>query len=491
MPRMGKQVLRASGVCWAAYLLAASVVVTGGGCTTLNQPLNSLTLPLEQRVKNSTRAALGAELLPQDSRDMQQIQPATRPDKPVATAPAAWQDADGYFVGLAISGGGSRSANFAAAAMFELQRLGMLQRVDYISSVSGGSLTAAYYCTQGEDWNPENVQKKLTHSFATDVIIQTFLPWNSLALMFTPVDRTDLLSDTFQQHLFSRNGKTLTYADLRPDRPRLLINATDLQSGKRFIFSNESFDEINSDLSQFPIARAVAASSSVPVLLHQLTLKDYSTTFNQYRHLLDGGVADNLGAKTLIETFAAQVEQARINGQPDPYPHGAVLLFLDATVEFDASLSDQEDISFINSLVAGAGLSTTSLINRAGSATLAEMIVQNAPDDASAKELRDYIATLRSTGCLSLKGRSGHPVQVMHIALSSMDSLSDVPFASFRERVNNIATYFNINRTEAFHLYQAADLIMKQKFEPRIEKLLEQMNGRASATQPAADRSNQ
>ena len=52
--------------------------------------------------------------------------------------------------GMALSGGGSRSANFAAACMFQLERFGLLQRVDYISSVSGGSLAGAYYCVSGD-----------------------------------------------------------------------------------------------------------------------------------------------------------------------------------------------------------------------------------------------------------------------------------------------------------------------------------------------------
>src|SRR5256885_1601239 len=82
---------------------------------------------------------------------------------------------------------------------------------------------------------------------------------------------------------------------------------------------NESFDDINSNLSKFPIAYAVAASSSVPVVLHQVTLRDFSTTFKQYRHLVDGGVVDNLGIATLVETYRAQVEAAQQHGQPDPY----------------------------------------------------------------------------------------------------------------------------------------------------------------------------
>ena len=49
-----------------------------------------------------------------------------------------------YFIGLAISGGGSRAANFGSAVLWELDRLGILQHVQYISTVSGGSLAGAY-----------------------------------------------------------------------------------------------------------------------------------------------------------------------------------------------------------------------------------------------------------------------------------------------------------------------------------------------------------
>ena len=226
-------------------------------------------------------------------------------------------------------------------------------------------------------------------------------------------------------------------------------------------------------------AGAVAASSAVPVLLHHLTLRDFSTTFDQYRHLIDGSVNDNLGAQTLVETFGAHVRQARARGGPDPYPNGAVLLLLDATTGFDARLSGRADISFVESLVAGAGLSTTALINRGSTATLAEMIVENAADDAPARELRSAIAELRTTGQLTQQDRTGHPVRVVHIALAQVETLQNVPFMSFRERVNNIATYFNIDRTEAFHLYQAAELLVEQKHEPRLVEILAEMDGRA------------
>ena len=53
------------------------------------------------------------------------------------------------FVGLTLSGGGSRSAILATQVIIELKHKEILQRVDFISSVSGGSLPAAYYAHDG------------------------------------------------------------------------------------------------------------------------------------------------------------------------------------------------------------------------------------------------------------------------------------------------------------------------------------------------------
>src|SRR5688500_12513820 len=152
-----------------------SIIVVGtlaaAGCTSLNVRLNGADHPADAPpVRNHTRAALAAEPTPLHAPAHQDATVRALTDSKATTAttaPARLGDDgdDGYFVGIGISGGGSRSANFAAACMFHLQRLGLLQRVDYISAVSGGSLTAAYYCVSTDaEWNPGDVQKKLTHS---------------------------------------------------------------------------------------------------------------------------------------------------------------------------------------------------------------------------------------------------------------------------------------------------------------------------------------
>jgi predicted acylesterase/phospholipase RssA len=449
-------------------------------------------VPQERRVHNQTRAATAASAAPVTSTSPRRVRAeggdaaGTPPSAPSAGAYDVRPD--GCFVALALSGGGSRSANFSAACMFQLQRVGVLRHVDYLSTVSGGSLTGAYYCLYGDGpggWNPGNVQRKLTHSFASDLIVQTLLPWNLPALWFSNWDRSDILAGSFTNVLFNRKGKALTFGDLRSDRPRLLINATDLQSGRRFVFSNETFDELNSDLSRYPISNAVAASAAVPVLMHHVTLRDFSTNFKQYRHLIDGGVVDNLGVQTLVETYTAQVAAAAQAGRPDPYPRGAVLIVLDARTEFDARLSGKGDISFIESLSMGAGLTSTALLNRVSSATLADLIVRNAADDLTAKEIRQSIKTLEDGGSVTLKASDGKPVRVIHMALSRVDELSTLPSRGFREQVNSIATYFNIEATEAASLYQAAELLVRERFEPQLVELREELeNPRATPAQP-------
>ncbi len=465
-------------------LLVSLALGLGFGCTNQNVQLNDARVPSEQRAKNQTLAATGVNVT--SSRMMSTTAPivTTAPSQSSRRYSTTDPRDDGCFVGISLSGGGSRSANFSAACMFQLQRLGVLQRVDYISSVSGGSLTGAYYCLFADDqWNPDTVERKLTHSFASDVIIQALLPWNWFALAFTDYDRSDMLASSFTQNLFRRNGRALTFSDLRPDRPRLLINATDLQSTRPFVFCDESFDELNSDLSRFPISYAVAASAAVPVVLHQVTLRDYSTIYRQYRHLVDGGINDNLGINTLVETFEAQSASAIQAGLPDPYPNGAVIIAVDARTQFDAHLDDKGDIGVFAGVAADASLTTTALLNRVSSATLAELIVRYSPDEVTARDLRKQIDVLNSEGFIRMRDRLGHHVTVVHLPLSRVGELSNLPSKSFFQRLNDIATYFNITEIEAASLYTAADLLMKEKYETRLKEVAAELNGYRDASQ--------
>jgi predicted acylesterase/phospholipase RssA len=457
-------------------VLSLALVFVFAGCSYINVPLNNANVLLENRVRNHTPSETFSDVQP--TGNPAATQAVIFPTASTQVALANRNDADGYFVGLAISGGGLRSANFAAACMFQLERIGILQKVDYISSVSGGSLTAAYYCLNKKGWNPGEVQQKLTHEFASDMLFDTLLPWNLLSMSTTDFNRSDLLAKTLRDNLFTQNGKEQTYADLLPDRPRLLINATDLQSGRRFVFCNRSFDQINCNLSKYPIACAVSASSSVPVLLHQVTLRDYATDFKQYRHLIDGGVSDNLGIETLVETFRAQVQAAIDHHLPDPYPHGAVFIVIDSPVEYDQDLSSKSDTGFIESLTTAAGLTSASLLDRASQETLNDVVFKNAPDTSTAKEIRDAIGKLNTDGYVDFKNVAGHDIRVAHIALTQLHGVTDVPFHSFQDSINSTSTYFNIDPRRAALLYTAADLLIRDRFESQFKQLLAEMNSK-------------
>jgi predicted acylesterase/phospholipase RssA len=461
-----------------AGLVALSLLVsTLPGCTQRNVALNTGDVALAHRARNSTLASVGANLPPlRAGLSRLEVHRFVYDPTEVAFKPRT----EGYFVGIAISGGGSRSSNFAAACLLELERLGMLRKVDYISTVSGGSLAGAYYCVAPDEyWNPQTVQEKLTQPFASDVIRKILLPWNWFALALTHYDRSDLLTESLEARLFTFNRKPATFADLRKDRPRLLINATELQSGEGFIFANQFFDRINSDLSKYPVAAAVAASSAVPLVLHPVTLRDYSTSFKRYVHLIDGGVNDNLGVLALLETYNALVEQSQEAGRGNPFPRGAMIIVIDARTEFDAKLADQGDFSVLDTLRVGAGMTSAQLINRASSATLADIVVRHAADDATAKELRDRMTALQNTGLLSATDRNGNRIQVVHLALLRVNQVQGRTFRTFTERVNRIDTFFNLTPGEAADLYLAAELLVRDIFDKPLREMVKELHDAA------------
>ncbi|MDH4225072.1 MAG: patatin-like phospholipase family protein, partial [Deltaproteobacteria bacterium] len=151
---------------------------------------------------------------------------------------------DGNFVAMSISGGGSRSAVFSAQVMFELQRYGVLQQVDMISSVSGGSYTAAFYALSCDDpavcpetvegpdrflWTEEEVFPMLQKNFKGRWIANLFWPDNMIRYWFTAYDRTDIMAETLSDNLFDNSmtgNEGFRFQDLNPQRPHLIINAT-------------------------------------------------------------------------------------------------------------------------------------------------------------------------------------------------------------------------------------------------------------------------
>ena len=255
---------------------------------------------------------------------------------------------DELFVILAFSGGGTRAASFAYGVMETLRdtkitvggvERRMLDEVDVISSVSGGSFTAAYYALYGdrlfEDFETRFLKRDIQGALASSALN----PKNLLRLPSTRFDRIDLAAELYGRELFA----DATYADLiaRDRRPFLVVNASDMSLGSRFEFTQDQFDLMCSDLASVPIGRAVAASSAFPGLLTPITLRNYGgsceggepewvqlaldgkefatrryreaeiartyrdSKSRRYAHLIDGGVADNLGLRGPINSITS------------------------------------------------------------------------------------------------------------------------------------------------------------------------------------------
>ncbi len=228
---------------------------------------------------------------------------------------------DRNFIGIAISGGGSRAAIFSAAVLFELQRYGILQQVDVISSVSGGSFTAAYYALSSDEpdkgpptidgalrprWEPLAVFTKLEKNFIAKWILSSFWLENILRYWFSYYDRTDLMAGVIADILYDTSwlkDKGLCFKDLNPQRPYLIINATNNTEGttgsRLFWFTQEAFRNLGSDIADYPIAHAVMASAAFPAVFQSVTLRDYSRQETWFVQLIDGSTSDNLGISAL------------------------------------------------------------------------------------------------------------------------------------------------------------------------------------------------
>jgi NTE family protein len=239
---------------------------------------------------------------------------------------------------LAFSGGGTRAAALAYGVLEELRDTSItidgsarrvLDEVDTISSVSGGSFTSAYYGLFGErifdDYEDVFLKRDVQGQLIRGLLNP--LEW------FSSTGRTEMAVKFYEETVFDR----ATFADLkRKDGPLIVINASDLGYGVRFSFLQEYFNLLCSDISTFPVARAVTASSAVPVLFNPVVVENYQDCAKdesgflasaqrraardpelaevvaglqsysrkdrrQYVHFVDGGITDNLGLRAIYE----------------------------------------------------------------------------------------------------------------------------------------------------------------------------------------------
>lgn len=193
--------------------------------------------------------------------------------------PAETGEQDKLFVALSFSGGGTRAAALSYGVLSKLQEIRMgrndgalrlLDEVDVISSVSGGSFTSAYYGLFGERIFKDYKERFLYRDLQGELAIELFKPWNWMRLASPYYSRIDMAAEFYDRTIF--DGALFQTLVDRGRRPYVAMNATNMTTGDRFTFTQEEFDLIGSDLAAFPVARAVAASSAFPFLLSPVSL---------------------------------------------------------------------------------------------------------------------------------------------------------------------------------------------------------------------------
>jgi NTE family protein len=299
---------------------------------------------------------------------------ATRPINPplTQTDPKAGYSVDGRqalirgkenLVILAFSGGGTRAAAFSYGVLEFLRRTEvtgpkgtgrLLDQVDVISGVSGGSFTALAYGLYGDKLFTDYEQRFLKRDVQGEIISRSLNPLNWSRLASTGWGRSELAAELYDEILF----EGATFGDLgRGKGPLILASATDISTGARFVFNQPVFDILCSDLNALPLSRAAAASSAVPVVLSPVTINNYGGTCNAitpawvkpfldsdnpprpaarairglrsetafgdsvrrpYVHLVDGGVSDNVGMRSVLDALEV-MEALHEAGVPSPF----------------------------------------------------------------------------------------------------------------------------------------------------------------------------
>lgn len=259
---------------------------------------------------------------------------------------------------VAFSGGGTRAAALAYGVLEELRdttfaasegERRLLDEIDAVSSVSGGSVTAAAFGLYGDGIFPRLERDFLKRNVQRSLVAGTANPLNWPKLASGRFGRSEIAADFYDRILF--HGATIGDMGRRPG-PFVIINGTDITTGARFEFTQYQFDLLCSDVDPFPVSRAVAASSAVPAALTPITVNNYAgqcgftppawiqrryrpdegrvrlrarelrsyldATNRPYVHVVDGGVSDNLGLRAFLDGMHAMQAQPEMLGGMQP-----------------------------------------------------------------------------------------------------------------------------------------------------------------------------
>ena len=420
-----------------------------------------------------------------------------------------------FLVVLAFSGGGTRAAAFSYGVLEYLAQtkivgpkgniIRLLDTVDVITGVSGGSFTALAFGLYGDKLFDMYETSFLKRDVQGEIISRAFSPSNWGNLASANFGRSELASQLYDEILFH----DATFGDLnRGNGPMILASATDISTGARFVYNQGIFDVICSDLNAVKLSRAAASSSAVPVVLSSITLNNYGGTCNfgmpawakpfiaspnpprpaarairslkstqafadsvhrPYLHLVDGGVADNVGMRGVLDALEI-LEALHSAGIPSPLDYVRhVIVFVVNSVSTPPTKWDEvEDApGIIETLLKAAGTP----------------IDQNSFE--SVEQLRDTAdkwRTLRLVAQSKAMAGNTDPAVAKAVRVPNADIYTiDVSFAALADKaefdyLNNLPTSFVLPAESVDRLRAAAGTIISTS--PDFKQLLKDIGAR-------------
>ncbi len=403
---------------------------------------------------------------------------------------------------LSFSGGGTRAAALSYGVLEELRRTKIVHKgqhrrlvdeVDLITGVSGGSFTALAYALYGEQLFAEYEERFLKRNVQGALLWRSINPLNWWKFIGGSAGRSEIAAEYYDEILF-KNAKFGDLIDL--PGPFAVASGTDISTGSRFAFFQNEFDLLCSDLNTVNLSRAAAASSAVPVILSAITLNNYGGTCgyqyppwvknvthpeNRSRpalrqekryhemqdfqnskdrpfiHLVDGGVADNLGVRGILESLDAIGSSAEFRKQVSFNVVQRVILIV---VNAHSAPSTDWDRQESPPGIFGQLLQSSSVpIDRYSFETIA-LINDHVEMLTTRREL--MITRLRAAGATEMEAQAKIPLINLHVINLDFDMLHDPKDRSY---FMNLPTSFVLAAEEVDRLRAVAGQLLSTSDE--------------------------
>lgn len=385
---------------------------------------------------------------------------------------------------MTFSGGGSRAASLGYGVLEQFQNVSvrptekgstLLQNIDIVYGVSGGSVLAAYFALEGQDIIPKFNNSFLKKNFQKKVINEVFSVSNVPRLTSPQFGRSDLLQEQLNLALY--RGKK--FADLEQRKgPFAVINATDMVAGQEVSFTQDFFDWLCVDLNDVEIARAVAASSAVPLIFSPITQNNHggacqaeskkelltqmkvgnrlwlnnfeamkkrmasyqNNEEKPYLHLVDGGLTDNLGLASLLD-MSNLLTVKKLYAELKNYNlRNIVVVNVNAQSELSSHIDKSADVPGIKEVV---------------------NTVINVPIDKTTESTVKYSQKFSDQWNAYAKHKKGAKIKAYFVNLS----LKDLPDGQLKNDVLNIGTSFYLPQSDVDKLREAAKILLEQSKE--------------------------